>query len=98
MSPVVKKANHRGHRGAQGKTKKPDAFALPNDPMDPKVDRGVSIIAGDPKMIPPPMKLVLAGLAFANSDLAFQGKYLFQGNFYGVNIYDVADPSKAKLE
>jgi hypothetical protein len=43
------------------------------------------------------MKLVLAGLAFANSDLAFQGNRLFQGNFYGVNIYDIADPAKALL-
>ena len=77
--------------------KKPDAFALPNDPMDPKVDRGVTIIAGDPKMVPAPMKLVLAGLAFANSDLAFQGNHLFQGNFYGVNIYDISDAQKAKL-
>ena len=77
--------------------KKPEAFALPNDPNDPKVDRGVSIIAGDPKQIPPPMKLVIAGLAFANSDLAFQGNRLFQGNFYGMNIYDIADPSKTRL-
>jgi hypothetical protein len=77
--------------------KKPDAFALPNDPSDPKVDRGVSIIAGDPKQVPPSMKLVLAGLAFANSDMAFQGNHLFQGNFYGMNIYDIANPAKTKL-
>jgi hypothetical protein len=77
--------------------KKPDAFALPNDPADPKVDRGVSIIAGDPKQVPPSMKLVLAGLAFANSDMAFQGNHLFQGNFYGMNIYDIGDPGKTRL-
>jgi hypothetical protein len=77
--------------------KKPDAFALSNDPSDAKVDRGVSIIAGDPKQVPPSMKLVLAGLAFANSDMAFQGNHLFQGNFYGMNIYDIADPAKARL-
>ena len=77
--------------------KKPDAFQVPNDPADPKVDKGVSIIAGDPTKVPPAMKLVLAGLAFANSDLAFQGNRLFQGNFYGVNIYDIADPAKASL-
>jgi hypothetical protein len=77
--------------------KKPDAFQVPNDPADPKVDKGVSIIAGDPTKVPPAMKLVLAGLAFANSDLAFQGNRLFQGNFYGVNIYDIADPAKALL-
>ena len=77
--------------------KKPDAFALSNDPADPKVDRGVSIIAGDPKNVPPSMKLVLAGLAFANSDMAFQGNHLFQGNFYGMNIYDISNPAKAHL-
>ena len=77
--------------------KKPEAFQVPNDPNDPKVDKGASIIAGDTSKIPPPMKLVLAGLAFANSDLAFQGNHLFQGNFYGVNIYDIADPAKARL-
>jgi len=31
--------------------------------------------------MPKPMQLVVAQLAFANSDLAFQGNYLFQGNF-----------------
>ena len=43
------------------------------------------------------MKLVLAGLAFANSDLAFQGNHLFQGNFYGMSIYDISDPANALL-
>src|SRR5437868_1605030 len=28
--------------------KKPEAFQVPNDPNDPKVNRGASIIAGDP--------------------------------------------------
>ena len=43
------------------------------------------------------MQLVLAQLAFANSDLAFQGNHLFQGNFYGVNIYDISNPAKTSL-
>ncbi len=77
--------------------KKPDVFQISNDPTDPKVDKGASIIAGDTSKIPPPMKLVLAGLAFANSDLAFQGNRLFQGNFYGMSIYDISDPAKASL-
>jgi len=29
--------------------------------------------------------------------MAFQGKYLFQGNFYGMNIYDISDPAKVNL-
>src|SRR5438445_2763609 len=38
--------------------KKPEAFQVPNDPADPKVDKGASIIAGDTSKIPAPMKLV----------------------------------------
>jgi len=41
--------------------------------------------------------MVLAQLAFANSDLAFQGNKLFLGNFYGVNIYDISKPAETKL-
>ena len=36
-------------------------------------------------------------LAFANSDLAFQGEHLFLGNFNGFNTYDIEDPKKARL-
>src|ERR1700723_3688827 len=43
------------------------------------------------------MNLVIAQLAFANSDLAFQGNHLFQGNFYGMNIFDISNPANAKL-
>ena len=34
------------------------------------------------------------GLTFANSDMAFKGKYLYQGNFSGFTIWDVSDPTK----
>jgi len=51
----------------------------------------------DVSKMPKPMQLVMAQLAFANSDLAFQGNHLFQGNFYGVNIYDISNPASAKL-
>jgi hypothetical protein len=79
--------------------KKPDAFQLgSDDPDNPKVQKTLGQIGvGDSSQIPKPVQLVLAQLAFANSDLAFQGNYLFQGNFYGVNIYDIADPAKARL-
>jgi hypothetical protein len=36
-------------------------------------------------------------LAFANSDLAFQGAHLFVGSFHGFNTYDIEDPRKARL-
>jgi len=44
-----------------------------------------------------PLQLVIAQLAFSNSDLAFQGNHLFQGNFYGVNIYDISNPANTAL-
>ncbi len=78
--------------------KKPAAFDLGTDPNDPKVDKALGAM-GVPKgaPIPPAMKMVLGGLALANSDMAFQGNHLFLGNFYGINIYDVSDPAKTKL-
>lgn len=39
-----------------------------------------------------------AGLAFANSDLAFQKGMLFLGNFNGINFYDISDPTKPSLK
>ena len=79
-------------------SKKPDAFQLGIDPKDPKVAKALaSLGVGDASRIPDAVKMSFAGLAFANSDLAFQGNHLFLGNFYGINIYDIADPSKAKL-
>jgi hypothetical protein len=47
--------------------------------------------------MPKSFRMVIAQLAFANSDLAFQGNHLFQGNFYGMNIFDISDPAKATL-
>jgi hypothetical protein len=36
-------------------------------------------------------------IAFANSDLAFQGKYAFVGNFNGFTIYDISNPASPAL-
>jgi hypothetical protein len=79
--------------------KKPDAFQLgTTDPDDPKVEKVLGQLGiGNPKKMPKPMHLVIAQLAFANSDLAFEGSHLFQGNFYGVSIFDIANPAKATL-
>ncbi len=79
--------------------KKPDAFQLgATDPNDPKVAKTIGQLgmAGASKM-PKELQMVIAQLAFANSDLAFQGNHLFQGNFYGVNIYDISNPAQAAL-
>ena len=79
--------------------KKPDAFQLGSDDADnPKVQKTLGLLGiGDTSKMPKPAQLVVAQLAFANSDLAFRGKYLFQGNFYGVNIFDISTPAKTKL-
>lgn len=79
--------------------KKPDAFQLgSDDPTNPKVQKALGLLGiGDSSKMPPAFQLVIAQLAFANSDLAFKGNYLFQGNFYGMSIYDISEPAKAKL-
>src|SRR5712664_1603322 len=79
--------------------KKPDAFQLgSDDPDNPKVQKTLGLLGvSDTSKMPKPRQLVIAQLAFANSDLAFQGNHLFQGNFYGVNIYDISNPAKTTL-
>ena len=37
------------------------------------------------------------GLAFINSDLAFRGRYVYQGNFSGFTIWDVSDPAAPRV-
>ena len=78
--------------------KKPEAFQLGSDDADnPRVQQTLQAIgAGDTSKIPKPFQLMMAQLAFANSDLAFQGNHLFLGNFYGINIYDISDPLKVR--
>jgi hypothetical protein len=79
--------------------KKPTAFQLEStDPDDPAVQKALKLLGvGSSAKMPKPMQLVLAQLAFANSDLAFQGTHLFQGNFYGVSFYDISNPAKISL-
>lgn len=79
--------------------KKPDAFQLGSDnPDDPKVQQTLGLLGvGNTAQLPKAFQLVFAQLAFANSDFAFQGNHLFQGNFYGVNIYDISSPAQTKL-
>jgi len=79
--------------------KKPAAFQLGTvNPEDPKVQKMVGLLGvSDASKMEKPVQLVFAQLAFANSDLAFQGNHLFQGNFYGINIYDISNPAKTTL-
>ena len=79
--------------------KKPDAFQLgSSNPDDPAVQKTLGLLGvSDSSKMPKATQVVVAQLAFANSDLAFQGNHLFQGNFFGVNIYDISNPAKATL-
>ena len=79
--------------------KKPDAFQVTaTSPDDPAVQKTLGQLGvGDTSKMPKSMQMVIAQLAFANSDFAFQGNHLFQGNFYGVNIYDISNPAKTAL-
>jgi hypothetical protein len=79
--------------------KKPDAFQLgSDDPDSPNVQKTLGLLGvGDSSKMPKPLQVVIAQLAFANSDLAFKGNYAFQGNFYGVSIYDISNPAMTKL-
>ncbi|MEK7723149.1 MAG: hypothetical protein AAB336_02265 [Acidobacteriota bacterium] len=81
-----------------GLLKKPEAFDVGVDPNSPKVATALKALGVPPNApIPPEVKMSFAPLAFANSDLAFQGNKLFLGNFYGFNIYDISNPSATKL-
>ncbi len=39
----------------------------------------------------------LRGLTFVNSDLAFKGNLVYQGNFAGFSIWDVSNPAKPSM-
>jgi hypothetical protein len=81
--------------------KKPEAFQIQGASADdPGVKKALALLGVGPAQLekmPKTLQTVIAQLAFANSDFAFQGNHLFQGNFYGVNIYDISDPAKASL-
>lgn len=77
--------------------RKPAAFDMGVDPNDPRVAKALLTLGIPENAVPPSMKMPLAGLALANTDIAFQGNHLFLGNYYGINIYNIADPAKAQL-
>jgi hypothetical protein len=78
--------------------KKPEAFDVGVDPNSPMVAKALKALGVPPDApIPPAAKMSFAPLAFANSDLAFQGNRLFMGNFYGFNVYDISNPAQTKL-
>ncbi len=56
--------------------------------------RGMRLVAEVPK---PAAFDSISGLTFANSDLAFAGDYVYQGNFSGFAIWNVSDPTRPVL-
>lgn len=81
--------------------KKPDTFRIGSNFDDPKVQKallqfGIPDITKFPKEQLPLLKEFL-DVGFDNTDLAFQGNYLFQGNYHGIAIFDIAEPSNPKL-
>jgi hypothetical protein len=88
----------------------PAAPALEWDPNDPRIGLGAgwmdaeSAISGLEHLaaIPRPEGFfnpsTPADGRFSNTDLAFQGTRLIQGNYNGFQIFDIADPSDPQLE
>ena len=62
----------------------------PPAPVDPDAPR-------QPGMMMRPPSGPRANYGGTNSDLAFNAKYLFNGNYNGVNIYDISDPTHMTL-
>ncbi len=56
--------------------------------------KGMRLLATAPK--PAPFDTA-RGLTFVNSDLAFRGTLVYQGNFAGFSIWDVSNPSKPTM-
>jgi hypothetical protein len=78
--------------------KKADPFRMEaTSADDPKVIETLKNLEVFTDKMPKALQPVIAQLAYANSDFAFQGNHLFQGNFSGISIYDIADPAKVKL-
>lgn len=78
--------------------KKPGAFQLPFLPgTDVRTVETIQSLGIPAAFIPVGERASLAQLAFSHSDLAFQGRHAFVGNFYGINIYDIFNPADPKL-
>ncbi len=52
--------------------------------------KGIRLLATAPKA---PAFDSISGLTFVNSDLAFRGDHVYQGNFAGFTIWDVSNPA-----
>ena len=93
--------------GAPGAAPRPDARPLPEAARadapapDPRPDLAPGLFdAGEAiwnlRMLSttPPPEAFLGGV---NSDLAFQGNYAIQGNFNGIQVWDISDPRSPRI-
>ncbi len=81
---------------------KPSGFFDPNAPAGgiiPPEKPGEDTAPPPPPNTPPSpqMSALMNALNFSNSDLAFQGNHLIQGNFHGFNTYDIENGKNPKL-
>ena len=81
---------------------KPAGFFDPNSPAGgiiPPEKPGEENAPPPPPDAPPPPQMValMNALNFSNSDLAFQGNHLIQGNFHGFTAYDIENGKNPKL-
>jgi hypothetical protein len=74
-----------------------DPAGLPTGPEIPDTGKPADPNAKPDPVVEKQIAQIVAGLNFANSDLAFSGTTLFAGNFNGFNVYDIANPAKPKL-
>jgi hypothetical protein len=56
--------------------------------------KGMRLVSLAPKAAPFDS---VRGLTFVNSDLAFRGNYVYQGNFSGFSIWDVSNPARPTM-
>ncbi|MEX2284252.1 MAG: hypothetical protein WEE89_17320 [Gemmatimonadota bacterium] len=56
--------------------------------------KNMQLVSFTPK---PPQFDSVRRLTYVNSDLAFRGNYVYQGNFSGFSIWDVSNPASPKL-
>src|SRR6476620_2237700 len=84
------------------------ALSKPSGFFDPKAPAGGIIPPEKPEddappapaestPAPPPNPALTNALSFSNSDLAFQGNHLIQGNYHGFNTYDIENGKNPKL-
>src|SRR5687767_11852486 len=81
-----------------------DTIATMNDPratLTPGIRNTAGVAARNMRLVSfspkPPQFDSARGLTYINSDLAFRGNYVYQGNFSGFSIWDVSNPAAPLL-